>query len=509
MNRTRFRIGLLVLILFLFTAADFTGPVSTGFASTTPSGALFLTKAADTASAGMQVDAAGGMHVGYVQYPAAGYAYCAPTADCSKVANWAITPLSLANNIFKAQLVVTPDGRPRMILVVSYDPTSDRGYVTDTYWYAACESGCANSANWSMAFLGDSADNDTTIFDWSPHYFALDPQGRPRLVYGPLYKVDPVTFAVQSYFVFATCDQSCTATKLDPATGKPVAANWTSTQIDGGLSRPALAFTSAGLPRVAGWSDDGSGLSFTAHYLECNSACTDPASWSVTPLPARNSSLLGSASLVLRLNSQDRPRLAVSPDQSDLSYLSCNGACGTAGNWASRGIGLAQGDGSDADLRFDGQDHPRMSFRAATNPDTVPGGLGFGEAFGWCNANCESTSGSWQRQLAEPATQLDAEWPIPPPAGCQAGWIGGFRSSLALDSAGNPRIAYDAEHWHGVGSCSPDRDATAVRILYFNQPGQSTPTATPTPTSATTPPPTATPTAQRLTPRVYLPLLRK
>jgi hypothetical protein len=65
--------------------------------------------------------------------------------------------------------------------------------------------------------------------------------------------------------------------------------------------------------------------------------------------------------------------------------------------------------------------------------------------YAWCDSACESSSGQWQTVIAETSQALDGAFEVAVPFGCdQAGWVGGYRSSLALDPQGNPRIGYDA-----------------------------------------------------------------
>jgi hypothetical protein len=42
--------------------------------------------------------------------------------------------------------------------------------------------------------------------------------------------------------------------------------------------------------------------------------------------------------------------------------------------------------------------------------------------------------------------------------------------ALGLDGAGNPHLAYDAEHLYGDGICATDRDYKAVRVVSFDRP---------------------------------------
>jgi hypothetical protein len=417
----------------------------------TGEGALFLDKTRQTNSAYIQVDSSGGMHVAYAAFgldssgqSAAYYRTCQPAAtDCSQVANW--PGIAISDDVQEVQLQLTAAGQPRMLLKTG----SGKGF----FQYAACDANCTNPAQWDLLDVAYHEVVDMSLWDYGQNYFALDGQGRPRFIYFD----NQGSQHWGSYYVF--CDDNCT--NID---------NWYETRLDQGgdanyelFSYPSLAFTTAGQPRVISQIYTSSGPS-ALYYLQCNGNCQDAANWERVALFDRGS---GHAFWVLRLNSSGQPRLAFYQGAFDdgrgekLYYIWCNGNCLDGDSWDGIDLDLAPGMGQHPDLLIDGNNRPHLAFQI--NATT-------GLAYSHCTANCESDSGVWHAQVAEAAGVLDKDFPIAPPIGCDASyWYGGYRPSLALDGAGNPRIAYDAEHLYGDGVCATDRDYKAVRLIFFNQ----------------------------------------
>jgi hypothetical protein len=414
-------------------------------------GALFLDKTRQTNSADIKVDGSGRMHVAYAAFgldgnnqSAAYYRTCQPaTTDCSQVVNW--PGIALSNDVQEAQLQLTAVGQPRLLL------KTGSGY----FQYAACDTACANAANWSLLNVAYHDVVDINLWDYGQNYFALDAMGRPRFIYFD----NQGSQHWGSYYVF--CDDNCT----NPA-------NWYETRLDlGGDANyemfvyPSLAFTAGGQPRVVSYISTPFGPS-VVYYLQCNSNCDNGANWERVALFDRGS---GHAFWVLRLDSSSRPRLAFYQGAFDggggekLYYIWCNANCLDFDNWDGFDLDLEQGVGQHPDLFIDGQNRPHLAFQ-------INGTTGL--AYARCTANCQNSSSAvWQAFIAEEASVLDADFPIAPPIGCAASyWYGGYRSSVALDAAGNPRIAYDAEHLYGDGACVTDRDYKAVRLIYFALP---------------------------------------
>jgi hypothetical protein len=281
------------------------------------------------------------------------------------------------------------------------------------------------------------------------HYFALDNLDRPRFLYQTTY--------TEGFYVY--CDTACTN-----------AASWWKYPIAAAIFNdaytiPTLTFTSLRQPRITAVMTGTDSKDYLT-YVACDTGCDILTNWTYTALMERGT---GHVSFVLRLTSNDQPRLvfeqgSISPGPGNyLWYWWCNTGCTNGANWAGSSVG-AQAQAQDADLALDALNRPRIAFRNILSPD----GLGYF----WCDTNCESDTATWLGGLLEPSSDLDVEWDILPPLNCSGSyWWNGYRPSLALDMAGNPRIGYVAQHLHGGGSsCLTGEDFRAVRFAFFNQP---------------------------------------
>ncbi|MDO8473753.1 MAG: hypothetical protein Q7T05_08055 [Dehalococcoidia bacterium] len=422
-------------------------PTGTAVPTTPPGtqGALFLNRTFRTDSASAAVDAAGGSHLAYARYGAmvdgnqVYYAYC--TANCGTESSWAA--VMLIDRVEEVQLALTSDGHPRLLL---RGPSPD--WSTDFYKYAACDTNCTSSANWTIVDVTTTAFSPVYVNSYSGHhYFALDNLDRPRFLYQNTY--------TEAFYVY--CDTTCTSPE-----------NWLKYPVNVDIftdanTHPTLTFTSLGQPRITAVM--GLGPTDYLAYITCDTACNDPASWTYAPLMERGS---GHVSFVLRFTSTGQPRLVfnqgtISGTSGYLYYLWCSADCTVNTSWAGSSVG-AQGQAEDPDLALNALNRPRIAFRSILSPD----GLGYS----WCDTNCESVSATWLGGLLEPSSDLDIEWDILPPLNCSGSyWWDGYRPSLALDTAGNPRIGYVAQHLHGGGSsCTVAEDFRAVRFAFFNQP---------------------------------------
>lgn len=444
-----------------------TGQASTPAKSSAPvAGAargVFPYKDYPTDSASLALDAGGGIHMTFGSYSEPGkeapdnpgyYAYCPAGSDCTRAANFNV--IQLGTNVAEAQIKLTPQGQPRILMNrVDY---SQHGY--NSYWYAACDSNCTRQSNWSITAVVTTTTISTDLYSSSKHYFALDPQGHPRFVYDDATDMD---YTDPHTLYYASCDANCTSGGNWQLHLLPIA--YTANHV--------LAFTAAGQPRIAAFvtrTDSNTFISSTTlDYLECNANCGDGAQWSDTQVEKQGAGV--EESFVLRLDHNNRSRMAFYHDD-HLRYMWCDQKCTDAGNWASGDPGLANGDGQDPDLAFDSRNRPSISFRAATDPSSVAGGLGFGQGYVACTAGCETPNAHWQKKLVESTDVLNTEYPYTRPINCAySTWFGGYRSTLLFDGSGNPRIAYDAEYHFGGGfGCpiNPNEDNRVVRLIFFN-----------------------------------------
>lgn len=303
---------------------------------------------------------------------------------------------------------------------------------------------------------------------------AVDPSGGTHVAFTPesATQGNPARPAYYAY-----CPASCTAP-----------ANWYETRLldDSHASDFDLAFGPNGQPRLVYATYDSQDIAQQAAYAECQQNCHSGANWSGIVLAnTASASVSAWATFDLALDSAGKPRLALytgtgaggSLAPNSLYYLACDAAqCAADQAWSALRLNLPQTQGEEGvALALDSQNRPRIGFHA-------PLAAGFGLHFAWCNATCATSAQAWQAQEVEASEEVNAELPIPPWPGCPfpqcnppippctlSSWDSGVRPALALDGAGNPRIAYDAEHRQG-GACGTFTDTKLTRFIHFNRP---------------------------------------
>ena len=435
---------------------------------------FFVATDQKTGSANIAVDANGGMHLAlYAEVTvdnklsnALFYLYCAgPMTRCGALDSGQWQGMSGLYGVREVQLELNAAGQPRLLVQadsVVYSGGKD-------YIYMECNAQCTDGNNWQGDVVVSS--DGTASFDvWDlnlpQRYFELDPEGRPRFVYlnRNYLHVEPDLYG--GYY--AWCDADCT-----------VPGNWQTTAITTflpgtgqwePLQKAALAFTSAGQPRLVGELAPLQGET-GIYYLACDSDCDQRASWQRTRLADRGQG--PDLSWDLEINEQDQPRVvyaaAALPDGSgeQLYYAWCNDACLDTSNWQQTNLGLGLKNGAGADLELSAQGQPRVAYALYDQ-----GGLGYAH----CDQHCETTS-AWQTQVVEARGDLESAWPVAFPTHCDGGIWDGQTPVLALDQTDAPHIAYDtyysARCWYDEagGEWKPYYEfhviQRAVRVDYF------------------------------------------
>jgi hypothetical protein len=431
--------------------------------------AFFVDMQYKTSNANIQVDAAGGMHLAYDYYesvdanaPTSGvYLYCATA--CEDGANW--SGVMFGEQVNEVQLKLTPAAQPR-VLFRSRAIDEDR----NDFYYAACDQTCTDPAQWTVThvtFNRGTAPSDFNEDTLPQRYFALDPQGRPRFVYN-----DAVTDHLGTFYAF--CDSDCAypanwyETKINKDTGEQGPYRYEK------FAYPTLAFTPQGQPRIAA---DGISLQdeFYLYYLACDTNCEAATNWSSTPLYDRGGG--AKVSYDIEIDVQGQPRIAfyqeaLLDDQgARLFYVWCNVDCLAAANWQSIDLGLGRFNGQGPDLVLDAAGQPHLAYAVYD-----VGGVGYSR----CTGTCDTPEALWQHQIVETRDDLRASWPVAYPINCEAGLWDSLTPSLALDAAGNPRLAYDATY-HAPCTYIPETGEwkpwdvwqpvwRAVRVNSFTQP---------------------------------------
>lgn len=247
----------------------------------------------------------GAIHAAYEAYDPPGspihvlrYAWC--RAGCGAAANWQkadldTTPLGVGTHA--VALTADPGG----VLHVTYVRQATGGLALR---YASCADLCTDPANWVDRTL------DSGFVDVPAIAIGVDGGGQSHLTF-LTYQTATATWSLR----YGTCPADCAVTGA-----------WSFAALDSGnLSAPSLVTGSNGVDLV--YSVDS-----TVHYGRCPDLCADRGSWQFTALPPfRLTPKLarGPADdlfLVSRANSAD-PR-------ESLQYAECDSACGDPAAWS-------------------------------------------------------------------------------------------------------------------------------------------------------------------------------
>jgi hypothetical protein len=391
-----------------------------------------------TAGTNVAVDAQGGVHILYTVtlnqdngHRPAYYLYC--PANCSKASQW--TRVRLGDNLFDARLQLDAAGHPRAILYVYTGEFVD-SYPLTEYQFAMCDSVCTDAQNWSITPIEQVVMYEPNRRDHANHYFALDAQGHPALLFA-----DSNIHRQNGGEYFVACWQDDLAKCANVQNWQET---WFSSDI---LYNPELVFGRDGLPRIALEGLNRNSNFDKLLYFECvDRAC---AQYNFQPTYEAGAF----ASYSLRLDHQDRPRLVYFTGEANgplekrqLYYSWCNSNCTERSNWSATNLHTQLGHGWSVDLALDQNDHPRFVYKMG---DVGPG-------LAWCNANCESAQALWQARLIENVEILEAIDPINPILSCSISqWSSGFLPQLALNPLGNPLVTFDVKHQYGGTDTRP------------------------------------------------------
>jgi hypothetical protein len=201
-------------------------------------------------------------------------------------------------------------------------------------------------------------------------------------------------------------------------------ANWSETLIaDAGssenwLDHPSLALDTSNHPRMMWYIDP------DYFYAECNTNCTNAASWTVVQVPVAGDPyyIYPQSGRYFALNSQGHPSFVCEGYDSDdgnvyrgFAYTTCDGNCTNASNWQSSLIDVDDYV-QNPQLVLNSVDQPRiMGVYMDVN-------LVYNLVYLGCDANC-TQSGNWQGITLY-----------------EVGEFGDF--SFRLDSQDQPRLAY-------------------------------------------------------------------
>jgi len=388
------------------------------------------------------IDASGGVHTTFYNYDYIYYAHC--PADCGDPNNWLVLPLyevGIFDSLDEPTLMVDSNNRPRLMWYTAYN------WGEDAYYYAECNSGCANnSANWDSTLV---ANVDAYSYPHDEGYAALDDQDQPHLVY-------PQTNYPDYGFHYYTCESECTGV-----------SNWYSTTITTPGLEPdilQLVFDPDGRPRVMGYARDTDSL----FYAQCNNNCATAAGWGSVGLLAP---IYEWGDFTLQVNAAGYPRVAYytgDADDNALYYAWSNNLPLTAAYWSSYTLNYPSGESWTLDMRLDNQDRPRVAFETED----------LDLSYLTCTAGCNTANPTWQQQVIETGDDLEADYPIAKIPTClSATWMVTGYPSLALDAAGNPSFSYMTRHgqlcYNQQGQLQILYDAESIRFATAGSGGQS------------------------------------
>lgn len=385
----------------------------------------------------LSIDPAGGLHLAYVTnlsgangHPVR-YAYCG--GGCNQQSSWKVVELNdSAQGLSRPSVKLTPapGNKPR---VVWFHETAQ------AWFFSMCDDQCTKQASWfnvQLHYANETASDEP--------YFAISPTGLSAFVYRD------ATLGSEGIY-YSQCRQLCS-----------VATNWSKTRLPltPTAQKLSLAFDSIGRVHLA-YRD--TATPETIAYAVCDGACEQATNWA----SVRLFSVGADGSVVLRLNTNDQPRLLYFAGAADdpeaknrLFYASCDNQCTAAAGWSKASLGLPEAYGSGGfDFTLDTKGNPRAVYHVGVEPHAT--------GYSSCKDGCGTDQAKWRHALVETAASMEERVPTAPATGCsQAYWRPGERPVVVLDANGNPRVAYEAKHVQ-TGGCSEFVDLRYTRVSGF------------------------------------------
>ena len=251
----------------------------------------------------------------------------------------------------------------------------------------------------------------------------------------------------------------------------PAALAWMQVPVadqEGGVARVSMGIHDTGLMAIAYYEyGTYSGSPDPLRYAFCDERCYMSANWEAVKL---DNTQIGSVSwLSLKLDRFGNPHIAYQDDtDEDLKYATCSSGCGDAGNWQKTFVDTEGNIGSGASLVLNEEDRPRIVYFDEDDPDT---------RFAFCDSDCQDAD-NWDWIVVDLLGGIAPTSMVRHPAGglrvayqSRVGnrlrylWCDGLCEesaswnavmvetvndierllSMALDSAGNPRVLYKQE----------------------------------------------------------------
>jgi hypothetical protein len=413
-------------------------------------------------SVDVEVDARGGFHAAYATWADAdrrpvAYGYCPPGGACDTRAGW--TFAVVAEDTPHVQLRLTPEGRPVLLL----GRQVARGVDTELqYVYAAC---VAERVEVCASFLHPwtTTDLPASLSPWGVNWdeynaqtFALDSQGRPRVL-GTGERPDGGT---GSQMFLALCDADCSDAESWRLVWLPVGLQDHHAQLRIGPDDRLHVLGGVTLDDLTEW----------LAYAECGAGCDEPGDWlgptRLVPLPSGP----GVRDWSLALDPAGRPRIAVQPLASPITYLWCDyEVCAAPGAWFGYDLAFTDGDAYPA-LALDADGTPWLAFQAASSL-----------VLARCEGECQTGSPRWSAALVDGPEEVAADLAVSVPPTCVRGsWIGGFRPQLSVNARGDLVLGHDAEF---LAECrrTPSDPTTTTEATWWTSRVVVVPAATGTP----------------------------